>query len=141
MMKYKEYEIIREEIKKASESNQLVVFVGAGMSNNFGFPTWAGLVRQMYEELTGKEPKKGKAFSSDELLRIPQALRSKDRIAYERILKECFGMHRVSNPENAILDEIMKLKPKHIITTNFDTLIEKYLQDKEEALYKKHSAR
>ncbi len=33
----------------------------------------------------------------------------------------------------------MKLKPKHIITTNFDTLIEKYLQDKEEALYKKHS--
>ncbi len=40
IMKNKEYEIIREEIKKASESNQLVVFIGAGMSNNFGFPTW-----------------------------------------------------------------------------------------------------
>ena len=141
MLKNKEYEIIREQIKKASESNQLVVFIGAGMSNNFGFPAWNGLVRQMYEALTGKAPKKGKIFSSDELLRIPQALRSKDRIAYERILKECFGMHRVNNPENVILDEVMKLKPKHIITTNFDTLIEKYLQDKEEALHKKHSAK
>lgn len=140
-MKYKEYELIRNEIMKASESNQLVVFVGAGMSNNFGFPTWNGLVRKMYEELTGKEFKKGKEFSSDELLRIPQALRGKDRAAYERILKECFGAHRVGNPENPILDEIMKLKPKHIITTNFDTLIEKYLLDKEDALYKKHSAK
>lgn len=28
-MKHNEYDIIREEIKKASESNQLVVFVGA----------------------------------------------------------------------------------------------------------------
>ena len=136
-----EYKSIYNQIKKASESNQLVVFIGAGMSNNFGFPTWNGLVREMYKELTGKEAAKGKAFSSDELLRIPQALREKNKVAFERILKECFGAQRVVNSENAILDEIMKLKPKHIITTNFDTLIEKYLQDKEEALNKSHSAK
>lgn len=139
--KCKEYELICDEIGKASESNQLVVFVGAGMSNNFGFPTWNGLVGKMYEELTGKEFKKGKSFSSDELLRIPQALRSSNKVSYERILKECFGAHRVRSSENAILDEIIKLKPKHIITTNFDILIEKFLRDKEEALYKKHSAK
>lgn len=136
-----EYKSIYNQIKKASESNQLVVFIGAGMSNNFGFPTWNELIRKMYKELTGKEAAKGKAFSSDELLCIPQALRERNKVAFERILKECFGAQRVVNSDNAILDEIMKLKPKHIITTNFDTLIEKYLQDKEEALNKSHSAK
>lgn len=140
-MKYSEYDSIYEQIKQASQSNQLVVFIGAGMSNNFGFPTWNELVEEMYKELTGKKAPKGKIFSSDELLRIPQALRNKDKSAFERILKECFGVQRIADSENAMLDEIMKLKPKHIITTNFDSLIEKYLQDKEEALYKSHSAK
>ena len=81
--------------------------------------------KKMYKELTRKEAAKGKAFSADELLRVQQALREKNKMAFERILKECFGAQRVANPENAILDEIMKLKPKHIITTNFDTLIKK----------------
>lgn len=135
------YKSAFEQIKKAAQSNQLVVFIGAGMSNNFGFPTWNGLVRAMYEELTGRKTSKGKRFSSDELLRIPQALREKDRKAFDRILKESFGTHRVLSAENAMLDEIMKLKPKHIITTNFDVLIERYLQDKNEAFSEEHSAK
>lgn len=28
------------EIKKAQENNQLVIFVGAGVSKNSGVPTW-----------------------------------------------------------------------------------------------------
>lgn len=124
------YEVIHRKLKEASESNQLIVFIGAGMSNNFGFPTWNSLIRKMYRELMGKEAAKGKVFSNDELLRIPQALKKKDYAAYERILKEEFGKHRISNTENPILDEIMKLKPKHIITTNYDALIERYLFDK-----------
>ena len=140
-MKHSEYDSIYEQIKQASQSNQLVVFIGAGMSNNFGFPTWNGLVEEMYQELTGKKAPERKIFSSDELLQIPQALRNKDKSAFERILKECFGVQRIADSENAMLDEIMKLKPKHIITTNFDSLIEKYLLDKEEALCKSHSAK
>ena len=46
-MKNEAYESAYEQIRKASQSNQLVVFIGAGMSNNFGFPTWNGLVRSM----------------------------------------------------------------------------------------------
>lgn len=140
-MKNEAYKSAYEQIRKASQSNQLVVFIGAGMSNNFGFPTWNGLVRSMYEEYTGRKVSERKAFSSEETLRIPQALREKDRKAYDRILKDNFGPHRVLNPDNVILDEIMKLRPKHIITTNFDVLIERYLQDKDEALSEEHSAK
>ena len=57
------YESIYQQIKQASESNQLIVFIGSGMSNNFGFPTWNSLVRKMYRELTGKDAAKGKAFT------------------------------------------------------------------------------
>lgn len=88
-----------------------------------------------------KGARQEKYFSADELLRIPQALRDKDKTVYQRILKKHFGAQCVKDSENAMLDEIMKLKPKHIITTNFDTLIEMYLQDKEDALYKSHSAK
>lgn len=135
-----EYEAIYDKIIQASVGNQLVVFIGAGMSNNFGFPTWNSLVQQMYHELTGKAVPQRKIFSSDELLRIPQALRNTNQDAYRRILKECFGAHKVQSSDNVLLDEIMKLKPAHIITTNFDTLIEKYIADREDALYKSHSA-
>lgn len=140
-MKNEAYKSAYEQIRKASLSNQLVVFIGAGMSNNFGFPTWNGLVRSMYEEYTGRKVSERRTFSSDETLRIPQALREKDRKAYDRILKENFGAHRVLSPDNVILDEIMKLRPKHIITTNFDVLIERYLQDKDEVLSEEHSAK
>ena len=140
-MKNEAYKSAYEQIRKASQGNQLVVFIGAGMSNNFGFPTWNGLVRSMYKELTGRKVSERRKFSSEETLRIPQALREKDRKAYERILKDNFGPHRVLSPDNVILDEIMKLRPKHIITTNFDVLIERYLQDKDEALSEEHSAK
>lgn len=101
-----EYKSIYNQIKKAFESNQLVVFIGAGMSNNFGFPTWNELIRKMYKELTGKEAAKGKAFSSDELLCIPQALRERNKVAFERILKECFGAQRVVNSDNCFLQPL-----------------------------------
>lgn len=140
-MTSEQFESIYNQIKQASKSNQLVVFIGAGMSNNFGFPTWNELIRQMYYALTGKEREAEQPFSSDELLRIPQALRLKDEAQYEKILKDNFGAHRVTTSDNAMLDEILKLKPKHIITTNFDTLIETYLREKEEAVYKEHNAR
>lgn len=124
------YESIYQQIKQASESNQLIVFIGAGMSNNFGFLTWNSLVRKMYRELTGKDAAKGKAFTSDELLRIPQALKYQSPNSYEKILKEAFGTDRVKESDNPILDEVMKLKPKHIITTNYDVLIERYIADR-----------
>ncbi len=137
-MRYTQYETIKNQIREVSESNQLVVFIGAGMSNNFGFPTWNSLVKQMYQQLTGKLTSAQKVFSSDELMRIPQLLRNQNETVYRKILKDYFGAQRVTGADNVMLDEIMKLKPKHIITTNFDTLIESYLWDKEDALQKEH---
>lgn len=132
-------QIIYNQIQNASQRNQLVVFIGAGMSNNFGYPTWNALVKRMYQELSGNPPKDKQVFSADELLRIPQMLRSTDKALYENILKGYFQDKKNGIRDNVILDEVMKLKPKHIITTNFDTLIEQYLEDKEDAFSKMHS--
>ena len=140
-MNNQQYENIYNQIAQASKTNQLVVFIGAGMSNNFGFPTWNGLIKEMYEELMGEEAAADKRFDNDELLRIPQALRSKDITAYNKILKEYFGEQKVTDASNPMLDMIFKLKPKHVLTTNFDTLIETYLRDKENAIYKDDNVR
>ena len=70
-----------------------------------------------------------KIVFSDELLCILQALREKDREAFDKIQRENFGFYPVLNSENTMYDEIIKLRYKHIITTNLDMLIERYFQD------------
>ena len=37
-------------IQEASKQGRLVVFVGAGVSNNSGIPTWSKLIREMKDE-------------------------------------------------------------------------------------------
>ena len=38
-------------IRKAQENNQLVIFVGAGVSANSNIPSWKNLVREIAEEI------------------------------------------------------------------------------------------
>lgn len=38
-------------IQQASRTNKLVVFVGAGVSQNSGIPTWNNLISSMMDEL------------------------------------------------------------------------------------------
>lgn len=40
-----------KEIKKAQENNQLVVFVGAGVSKNSNVPTWWELIKRFADEI------------------------------------------------------------------------------------------
>ena len=100
------------------------------MFNNFEFHIWDSLVGKMYKKLTGKDAAKRKVFTSDELLRIPQTLRHQSPNRYEKILKDVFGAELVNESDNPILDEVMKLKSKHIITMNYDVLVEKYIADR-----------
>ena len=60
-------------------------------------------------------------FSTDEFLKIPQHVFNKDRELYNRILGESIPDVTVDAPlSSAILD----INPAHIITTNYDQLIE-----------------
>lgn len=128
-------------IQKAQEKNQLVIFVGSGVSNNSGIPTWWDLIKVIADKLkydkcdVCKNPKEDCPkseceerydFSQDEFLRIPeyyyQQDTSKKHKKYYDLIKNTLKNDKDSNP---IDDEIFKILPHHIITTNYDALLEK----------------
>lgn len=115
-----------KEINKASRHGKLVFFVGAGVSTLSGYPRWIELVDTFYEKLYGKKRSKSEKLSSDDYLRIPQifydVLDKHEKDQYDDILKEVFDVQKTPNP---IHYKILSLNPVHIITTNYDDLIEK----------------
>ena len=106
-------------IKEAIDNNKLVLFVGAGVSANSGLPTWGKLVQSFATDLNIKEYDN----SLETLLKIPQFYFN------ERGEKEYFDkLNEVFSEEiykiNPIHELIFKMSPRHIVTTNFDDLLE-----------------
>lgn len=130
-----------KEIQKAQEDDRLVIFVGAGVSKNSGVPSWYELIRKFADELgysrcdtcqkkvadcPKSDCKDRYEYTQEEFLRIPEYY-------YQQDLSEnhanYFGLiqstlHCDKDP-NSIDDEIFSIFPRHIITTNYDPLIEK----------------
>ena len=133
MMNFKEK---LKRLREARESNRLVIFVGAGVSNNSGIPSWYELIKRFAEKLDidkcGKCSFRSSSnctpdceekynFCQDDYLKIPQYFYNKKKADYLNTIKEVFS---IDARPNKINDMIMDLQPKHIITTNFDKLIE-----------------
>lgn len=142
-----------EQIKKIREINKqhkLVIFVGAGVSRNSGVCSWWELIKDIaskigYNDICDNCEMKnlicsecGKDlelctinnyncqykynYSSDDFLKIPQFFyEEKGEEEYIRFLKEKFCQ---KYEPNAIDELIIDLEPEHIITTNYDHLIE-----------------
>ena len=129
-----------KQLRKAREKDRLVIFVGAGVSKNSGIPTWNELIKCFAEKLKYDNCKKCNFrksdcpipdckdrynFSQDEYLKIPQYFFNLDtsdkKTNYNTIIKQVLNVKASPNPINEL---IMDLYPKHIITTNFDKLIE-----------------
>lgn len=120
-----------KDIHNASKTNRLIFFVGAGVSMISGYDSWYGLVSKFDEELkkkgniktTKNEKEEKKSISKDDYLVIPQIFYdiAEDKKDYDKILKSVFSEQK---QPNIIHDKILKLNPKHIITTNYDELIE-----------------
>lgn len=123
-------------LRDARESNRLVIFVGAGVSNNSGIPSWHELIKHFAEKLDIDKCSKCNFrnsancipdceekynFCQDDYLKIPQYFYNKKKADYLNTIKEVFSINAKPNKIN---DMIMELQPKHIITTNFDKLIE-----------------
>lgn len=119
-----------------AEQRKLVIFVGAGVSRNVeGMPNWDAIIQKMadaisYSKCSGCRHKKDNCentcllkndFSTDEYLKIPQYVYNQDSELYSNILNDCFPDKKEDAPlSSAILD----INPAHIITTNYDQLIE-----------------
>jgi len=109
-------------IQQAKANNKLVVFVGAGVSNNSGVPSWNNLIKALKDEL----PTEAICNESDSLKIAQYYSNYRGHKEYLEKIKEVLQYGKVSyNPiHNAILD----LEPSHIITTNYDDLIEQSIK-------------
>ena len=135
-------------LREKSESNKLVVFVGAGVSCNVdGMPNWNDLIVEMANAIgyskckscrhkndcqkkcekcsnNGSCTKKCLTvndFSSDDFLRIPQYVYNQSQKTYNTVLKRCISNKIVDAP---LSKAIFEINPTHIITTNYDRLLE-----------------
>ena len=107
-------------IKEASKQGRLVIFVGAGVSNNSGVPTWSKLIREMKDEC-------GADQETDEL-KIAQLYKdARGEKEYMDKVKEVLKYNNVI--PNDIHKAILDLNPCHIITTNYDNLLEQEIEN------------
>lgn len=113
-------------IQEAAKQGRLVIFAGAGVSNNSGVPTWSDLTKELKTEC-------GIENETDDL-KIAQLY--KDARGKKEYLDKvkAFLKHRHVIP-NEIHRAILALKPCHIITTNYDDLFEQEIQNE----YKQYS--
>lgn len=109
----------KEIICKAAKNNKLVVFVGAGVSMNSGYPSWESLIIDFAKGL-GVDMSE---YSIDDYLKIPQYYYNlrKEKEYYDIVLNK----FDIKAEPNKIHELILDLRPAHIITTNYDDLIEK----------------
>jgi len=123
-------------LRKKGDSHKLIVFVGAGVSKNVpSMPSWSELIQKMadsigysrcsvcsvQEEGCKKCCRFKNIYSNDEYLKIPQYVYNADKDLYFSILKESISSTSFDAPLSyAIFD----INPVHIITTNYDKLLE-----------------
>lgn len=113
-----------ERIQEAKNDNKLVFFIGSGMSKNVGLPDWGELIDELKKDLNTTE---------EDYLKIAQ-LYFLEFGEYEYIKK----VKSFFPSENIVIQNthslLVKLFPQHIITTNWDIVIEQAI-DNEMALY------
>lgn len=119
------------DIQKASKEGNLVVFVGAGVSNNSGVPVWSELTNAFKSEL----PDFAKKISDD--LKLAQIYKTSYPTKFLETVRTVLKDGEIV--PNAIHYSILDLKPCHIITTNYDDLIEQACKGRFE-LYQKVSS-
>ncbi|HEU3062846.1 TPA: SIR2 family protein, partial [Streptococcus pneumoniae] len=112
------YNLSITQIKNSIKENSLVLFVGAGISANSNLPTWGELIQSLKKELNIPEER------TDSPLRIAQYYYDTfGKNQYTKKIEEIFFKKGLSKP-NELHKLIEKIAPKHIITTNYDSLLE-----------------
>lgn len=111
-----------EDLKQALAMQKLVIFVGAGVSRNSNLPTWGQMVQVFAEHIGYPSIER---LAMEEYIRIPQYFycmdESENHKDYYQIIRELVPRDAKAN----ILDElIVSLNPRHLVTTNYDKLLD-----------------
>lgn len=108
-------------IREAIDNDKLVLFVGAGVSANSGLPTWYDLINTFAKEL-GIPFENG---SVDSFLKISQYYyNDRKEKEYFDLIDKIFNINYEPNEIHKMLFEFF---PQHVITTNYDELLEKQI--------------
>ena len=117
------YNLSITQIKNSIKENSLILFVGAGISANSNLPTWGELIQSLKKELNLPEER------TDSPLRIAQYYYDTfGKNQYTKKIEEIFFKRGLSKP-NELHKLIEKIAPKHIITTNYDSLLESQFEN------------
>lgn len=110
-----------KDIDRWRKNNKLSVFVGSGVSVLSGLPKWSDLIKLMLKEMPDLKYNENK-LSSDDYLKIAQMyFNTFGEEKYKEKVKESF---KEDCTPNKIHDMIYALHPNHILTTNYDNLLE-----------------
>lgn len=113
------------DIRRARDNNGLVFFIGAGISKNSGLPSWKELIEKIARKI-GYIGKNNGDFYTEELLLIPEYFyNDTENSGHEEYFSFIRDIFNHDFKPNSIHDEIFKCRPHHIITTNYDSLLEK----------------
>lgn len=113
-----------EKIQEAKNDNKLVFFIGSGMSKNVGLPDWGELMEEFKKELKTEE---------SDYLKIAQLYFLEfGEYEYNKKIRSFFPLEKIKAQD--IHKLLIKIFPQYIITTNWDNVIEKAIDD-EMALY------
>jgi hypothetical protein len=113
-----------EKIQEAKNDNKLVFFIGSGMSKNVGLPDWGELIDELKKDLNTTE---------EDYLKIAQLYFLEfGEYEYIKKVKSFFPSENIVIKNTHSL--LVKLFPQNIITTNWDIVIEKAIEN-EMALY------
>lgn len=109
-------------IQEAANNGKLVLFIGAGVSKNSGVPMWSELIEQMKREL----PESVQNEKDD--LKLAQLYKDSrgEKEYLEMVMNTLCHNKIIPNP---IHKELLALNPVHIITTNYDDLIEQEIRN------------
>jgi len=126
MTREMEIEQIIKEIKNYQAKEKLTFFVGAGVSKISAYPSWLELILSMAEDIEydsyNVDEKGNPQLSSEEFLKIPQMYYNiKGEYAY---LEKIRSQLNVKREPNNIHKLIMRMNPYHLLTTNYDDLLE-----------------
>ncbi|MBS1765653.1 MAG: SIR2 family protein [Bacteroidetes bacterium] len=107
-------------IRNAIDTNKLVVFAGAGISVDAGIPNWGTLIDEMKSEIAIPP-------NEADYLRIAQMYYN-ERQQKEYIDKVRAVLKHKKVKYNEIHEWVFKLNPEHILTTNYDDLLEQVIK-------------
>lgn len=122
-----------EDIKKAINKKSFGLYVGAGLSMGAGLPSWTQLLNELIEGLERKgivnknyaEEMRGLSNNPSKYLLLAEEIRDLAQSDLEKLIRDRFE-DKTKQPTETH-NVLVKLKSKFIITTNYDTLIEKAL--------------